>query len=152
MKKLIAILMVCLIATLPALADTVDLSGMSYSDLILLQKRIEKALFAHEDFEMVAVPAGLYRFGVDIPEGKWEIHAHPNVMVTVIYGKNLSESGTSVQWLNGGELKYLYGENNWTYDEGKQSYWTVNAKYGYYIEFDSTVYFQKPAGLGFTFK
>lgn len=56
-----------------SLAADIDLSGMTYTELINLQARVQRAIMETEEWQEVNVPAGLYQVGVDIPAGKWNV-------------------------------------------------------------------------------
>lgn len=55
-----------------ALAD-VDLSGMSFDELVALRNQIDQAIWASDGWQEVEVPSGVYIIGEDIPEGRWSI-------------------------------------------------------------------------------
>lgn len=73
MKKLIVLFITCffILSTCSALA--VDLSSMSFSELLELQEEVSKALWASDEFQEVTVPVGLYEVGKEIPAGKWTL-------------------------------------------------------------------------------
>ncbi len=75
MKKLVCILLMGVIFVFfsSAFATEIDLSGMTYAELIDLQAKIQRAIMETEEWQEVNVPAGLYRVGVDIPAGKWNV-------------------------------------------------------------------------------
>lgn len=73
MKKVISVILALLLA-LPvcALAD-VDLTGMSFAELVALRAEVDKALWASDGWQEVDVPVGAYLVGRDIPAGHWTI-------------------------------------------------------------------------------
>lgn len=75
MKKAICVLLIgALLASISiAFAADIDLSGMTYAELIDLQARVQRAIMETEEWQEVKVPAGLYQVGVDIPAGKWNV-------------------------------------------------------------------------------
>lgn len=151
MRKILLVVLALLLFVTPALADTIDLSGMSYAELKALQARVNNALWNHPNFECVEVPAGLYKIGTDIPSGRWEIHANPNAwLLTVRYGNKLNSTGTSIAY-SGSDSKSLTGTDCVFYEEGDASYWTLTLQTGYYIEFEETVIFRKPSAPAFHF-
>lgn len=150
MKKLLLVLLAVLLIV-PATAETIDLSGMSYAELQALQAQVNAALWKHQEMEQVKVPAGVYKIGVDIPAGKWEIHANPEAwMLKVRYGTKLNSTGTGLL-ISGSDSVYLTGPESVFYDEGDQTFWTITLTNGYYLEFDETVYFRKPSKPSFRF-
>lgn len=72
MKKLLAILFVFLMSS-SAFAEGIDLSSMSYDQLVKLKDRINLAMWNSQEWQEVTVPQGLYIVGKDIPAGHWTI-------------------------------------------------------------------------------
>ena len=99
MKKLIC--MIAAVITLfasTAFAD-VDLSGMTYDELVALKNQINLAMWQCEEWQEVTVPQGVWQVGVDIPAGQWTVTAHPGTsMIEISWGEKLSESGSSIAW------------------------------------------------------
>lgn len=96
MKKLIAFLIVLL---LPAFAAAeVDLSGMSFDELISLRDKINYALWETDEWEEVTVPCGVWKVGEDIPAGKWTISAVDGAYVGIEYGSTLDESEMGISY------------------------------------------------------
>ena len=155
MRKLISLLLVVCVSLIPVLSfadDSIDLSGMSFSELVELQRRVTMAMWKTTEWQEVTVPTGLYQIGVEIPAGKWTITVLPQAyMETVEVGTNLDESGNAIAW-RGKESQYLYGVDSWAYNESKTSSWTVNLADGMYISLSSTMVFTPYAGPSFTFK
>jgi hypothetical protein len=98
MKKLI-VFIVAVILLCPALASAeVDLSGMSFDELVSLRDQINYALMETEEWEEVTVPCGAWKVGEDIPAGKWTITAVDGAYVGIEYGSTLDESGMSISY------------------------------------------------------
>lgn len=75
MKKL-AVLVVAVVLLLGvALADGMDLSGMTIDELIALKTQIVGELMSRSEIKSVQVPPGEYICGVDIPAGSYKITA-----------------------------------------------------------------------------
>ena len=53
--------------------DEIDLSGMTYDELLALKDRVNLALWNSKDWQEVTVPQGVWRIGADIPSGHWTI-------------------------------------------------------------------------------
>lgn len=156
MKKGIAILL-CILALVPfcacALAE-VDLSGMSYDELVQLKDQVSLAIWESEEWQEVEVPAGVYTVGEDIPAGKWTIKAADGISATIEWGDALDESGVALSW-DGEILEYEYirSETNRYYEKGDKTEITWDLKDGQYIIVDDgisvfTPYAGKPS-LGF---
>lgn len=72
MKKLIAMLCVMVIMPFAALAE-IDLSGMSYDELVSLKDKINLAIWESQDWQEVTVPQGIWLVGKDIPAGHYTL-------------------------------------------------------------------------------
>lgn len=73
MKKLFALTLVVL-ALLPVVACAdVDLSSMSYDELITLNGQLFKEIMSRPEFKEVTVPTGSYIVGSDIPAGTYSL-------------------------------------------------------------------------------
>ena len=150
-KILLVVLAILLMTPAFASAETIDLDSMTWAQLKVLYGKVANELWSREETQEVEVPAGIYKIGTDIPAGKWSIYPHPNLYVSMTYGKELNSSGTSVSWLGSGDYKGFAGKNNWRYTEGEPDNWTITLKAGYYIEFDGTVIFRTPKAPTFKF-
>lgn len=73
MKKLCALILALILFSSAALAESIDLSGMSFDELLDLQARVNDALWAADGWKHVKIPAGYYEVGVEIPAGRWTI-------------------------------------------------------------------------------
>lgn len=74
MKKLLSVLLVLAVLSLPVLACAeVDLTGMSLQELIELRQQIDLLLFGSDEYKSVPVPQGTYTVGVDIPAGSYTL-------------------------------------------------------------------------------
>jgi hypothetical protein len=54
-------------------ASSIDLSTLSFSELVALQNEVFAAIVNHEEFKEVKVPIGVYRVGTDIPAGEYSL-------------------------------------------------------------------------------
>ena len=124
MKK-ISISIVFMLLMLPAFAFAeVDLSGMSYDELVSLSKQVGMAIMQSDEFDSVTVPKGIWEVGVDIPEGTWII-TPANQMCIIVYGKSIDESGNDMNQFDSGNSGVdLYNSND---------SWRFTAKAGNYV-------------------
>lgn len=91
MKKIICILSIlCILAIVPAYAD-VDISGLSFEELISLQTKVNQALWASDGWKEVTVPEGVYKIGEDIPAGRWTLKRAVNDYTYMRVGKRFTE-------------------------------------------------------------
>lgn len=137
MKKIYcAILVVLIVLMIPAVAfatvNEIDLSGMSYDELVELKDRINLAIWESQEWEEVVVPQGVWQVGVDIPAGKWTISAEDGACLTVFVGDELKQGGTKVQSKT---HESIYSPNNKFYDEKIHvTEWTIELEDGRYVQ------------------
>ena len=156
MKKLVGITLALVIilsvfTVVRADSEKIDLSGMTYDELVALKDRINLAIWQSDEWQEVEVPQGVWKVGEDIPAGKWTIKALPGKYTYIMMGTELTNGGTTVdirsdQWIISPE-----------YQEYKEKEdvpeWTIDLEEGVYIkvEYSSAVftpYAGKPS-LGF---
>ena len=89
MKKLILLLLVLALLPVGCFADLPDISGLSFDELIQLNRQVRQALWASDEWKEVKVPAGVYKIGEDIPSGQWSIQAPSGSYVYIAYGTNI---------------------------------------------------------------
>ena len=76
MKKfLVMILVVCLLVPIAAADGGIDLSALSYAQLVDLQQRISAEIVTRPEWKEVTVPSGTWAVGKDIPAGEYSIAA-----------------------------------------------------------------------------
>lgn len=92
MKKLISIVLVLLLLCSSASA-AVDLSGMTFSDLVELRDQLNLAIWNCQEWQEVKVPAGVWEVGKDIPAGHWIITIVDNECGNVYYTDRLDDVG-----------------------------------------------------------
>ena len=80
MKKIYALILAAVILlAIPTVAFAtsgkldIDLSKLSYEELVELKDQINLAIWQSKEWEEVEVPQGIWEVGKDIPEGKWTI-------------------------------------------------------------------------------
>lgn len=95
MKKFLVILLALTLLSTAALAE-IDLSGMTYDELVALKDQINLAIWNSQEWQEVTVPIGVWKIGEDIPEGHWTIKPAPGGTTTwgsIKYGTKLDETG-----------------------------------------------------------
>lgn len=123
MKRIFAVLLVCsMLFALPAMATTVDLSGMSFDELLALRGDIDKALVKCEEWQEVTVPIGVYAVGTDIPAGHWNIAAASTDRPKVEWVKKLDATGKTADYSDILHRAYLIGPEHRYYDDYKSEY------------------------------
>lgn len=88
MKKLVALVLVFLSLVSVTSAETIDLSGMNYDELVALRNAVNEAIMERGYEKTVAVPAGTYTVGVDIPAGTYTITIDSLIANMIIKDKN----------------------------------------------------------------
>ena len=138
MKKLLIVLLT-LMLLLPTIAVAeVNLSGMTYDELVSLKDQINLAIWSSDEWQEVSVPAGVYTVGVDIPAGKWTIKAADGIYASIKWGDVLDESGVELDY-SGDICTYesLYSTTYDRYEAGKdQTEVTYDLKDEQYIIVD----------------
>lgn len=130
----------------------VDLSGMSYEELVALKDQINLAIWNSDEWEEVLVPQGVWHVGEDIPVGHWTISAADGVYATVKVGTGLTSAGK----LDRTDIAYetIKSPTRSTYKENEdKSSIDLNLPDGAYVSIEDgsvifTPYQGKPA-LGF---
>lgn len=153
MRKVITIcITLALVLSLaPAAFADVDLSGMTFDELVALKDQINLALWNSADWQEVTVPQGVWQVGADIPAGKWTIKPVPWGHSYIRIGNELKDAGTDVkgiasETINDPDYEYydaVKDKTEWTVDLSSGQYIVIN--YGDVI---FTPYAGKPS-LGF---
>lgn len=134
MKKVITICitLVLILTLVPDAFADVDLSGMSFDELVALKDQINLALWNSADWQEVTVPQGLYKVGSDIPAGKWTVKAPVGGYTVVKIGSQVDENGTDVDYH--GESKPICGDNYSGFAPSSAcAFWTVELREDQYV-------------------
>lgn len=137
MKKIASLflafmLMLCLFSA--AYAET-NLSEMTYSDLLDLQKELVKEIMSRPEWKEVVVPAGTWIVGEDIPAGVYSFRIYKDKVVIHLWGAAVNDFDT-----NGGIIISDYRDQ----DIGK-----VELKDGNVLEISKPMIIAPPMSLGF---
>lgn len=159
MKKIYAlILAVVLILAIPTVAFAtsgkldIDLSKLSYDELVELKDQINLAIWQSEEWEEVEVPHGIWLVGTDIPEGKWTVTVSENCNLRFDIGRELDETGAALKSTD--HWWRLKSSSRRTFDPASDvESITVELQKGTYVSIDEgsvifTPYSGKPS-LGF---
>ena len=160
MKKILAVVLaVAALMALPLLASAeekakIDLSGMSYDELVALKDQINLAIWKSDEWQEVEVPQGVWKVGEDIPAGHWTIKPMEGLKTDITVGTELKDGGTEVKITSKTIFESIYSPSFWVYTENQDvTEWTIEIEDGMYIEVSSgtaifTPYAGKPS-LGF---
>lgn len=154
MKRFLLLFLISvLLLTGSAAADPVDLSGMSFDQLVALRDQLNLAIWNCQEWQEVTVPAGVWIVGKDIPAGHWSIRVAGDCDIfNISYFDKLDDAGLSV-----GYGSYLFLQTIAT--PGLSGFGEVNAetvdidmREGWYFKNDGAAIFTPFTGkpdLGF---
>ena len=73
MKRLSALILILCLFSVPAFAEGIDLSAMTFEQLIALQQQINNEIMTRPESQGITLQTGIYRVGEDIPAGVYSI-------------------------------------------------------------------------------
>lgn len=85
MKKLFVVLLALALLCASSVAEGIDLSGMSFDELVALRQQVDQAIMQSDGWQEVEVPAGVYTIGEDIPAGRWSVSASSYLVTFTLY-------------------------------------------------------------------
>lgn len=133
MKRVFSLVLACvlILALAPAAFADVDLSGLTFDELVALKDQINLALWNSADWQEVTVPQGVWQVGADIPAGKWTIKPIPWGHSYIRIGNELKDAGTDVK----GIASETVNDPDYTYYDATtdKTEWTVDLTEGQYI-------------------
>jgi len=88
MKKVIAVMFAAVMLFSAACAET-DLSGLSYDELVDLQKKISTEIMSRPEWKAVEIPIGEWIVGKDIPEGYYSIIPQGSLVIVNGYSDGI---------------------------------------------------------------
>ena len=153
LKRIFSVFLVFLF--LPVVSFAVDLSGMSFNELVALKNQIDLAIWKSSEWQEVLVPQGLWQVGVDIPAGHWTITATGKSYCRIKYGDVLDDSNEISYRSQNYQSEYIYSKNSVLYDENSSRVqMDIDMKDGFYVQIEQgncifTPYSGKPL-LGFS--
>lgn len=140
MKKLMIILLtVCLMVSYAA-AEEIDLSGMTFDQLVALKNKINLAIWNSHEWQEVTVPQGVWIVGEDIPAGKWTIRCadlgrndYLLKCTNIKWGAEYDPVTGSIPWSKQYGDKEIYNPNSSDFKAGRVTEITVDLKDGYVV-------------------
>ena len=153
MKRFFLLFLAAMLLISCAAADPVDLSVMSFDELVQLRDQLNIAIWNSQEWQEVTVPAGVWIVGQDIPAGHWSIRVAGDCdVILVSYFDKLDDAGLSVA-----PGSYLFHQTIAT--PGLSGFGEINAETvdidmqdGWFFKCDGAVIFTPYAGkpdLGF---
>lgn len=155
MKKILcSLLAILFLSVSSAFAADIDLSNMSYDELVALKDKINLAIWNSHDWQEVTVPQGLWEVGKDIPEGHWTVRCATDAYAEVYYGDTIAEDGRSIKITKRFVHEEVVSPDYRTFEDGKDlAEFSFTVQKGDFIFIDkSSVVFTPYAGkpdLGF---
>jgi hypothetical protein len=136
MKRLLSILILLAMVSC-AYAENIDLTGLSYEELVTLKDRINLAMWESKEWQEVVVPQGVWIVGKDIPAGHWTIKPHLEYYASVEVTDYLDVTGKSTDRWNKKCNYYcsenIYNKNNDYFEPSQVSEFDVVLKEGLYV-------------------
>lgn len=140
MKKILCIVLAAALfgcLALPVAAEGIDLSALSWDELIALKAQINQELTTRDQWQEVEVPQGLWVVGEDIPEGMWTVKSGSKYTLLLTWGYALEEGKQSINWLQvPSEVASIHSQQR--AENGELTEYTFEAKNGMYIEIEYT--------------
>lgn len=118
---LVLMIIMLMALSLPAFSETIsiDLSLLSYEDLVTLKDQITLAMWNSKDWQEVTVPQGVYQVGVDIPAGHWTIRPTETTRYSYCFikcGMALDSTKKDLEWDDSYMYESLASEKSEDYD------------------------------------
>lgn len=154
-RKLAAAVCVSAVLAAPFARAEIDLSGLSFQELLALSEQVNLALWQSDEWQEVTVPAGMYKIGEAIPAGKWVITAAPGQSVFIEYGDAVNNAKTEMDAYKSSfyEHSIVTAPDHWYYSHSQVSSMTYELIDGAFILFEEgSVVFTPFAGYDFVFK
>ena len=132
MKKQMLSVLLTVLLLLPSVCFAVDLSGMSFDELIDLRSQLEKEILSRPEWKEVTVPAGRWIVGQDIPEGTYCIKKDISITSLKIFADPEDDMWT-----------YLYAVTD------ENTIGNIRLEKGWIVENSYSVIFTPAISLGF---
>ena len=108
MKRVFVLVLALLVVGALASAE-VDLSGMTFDELVALKEQINLAIWNCQEWQEVTIPIGVWKVGEDIPAGHWAICASEDSRWSAFQvGTALDPTGKDIDIMN---TKYWYSDS-----------------------------------------
>lgn len=150
MKKFVGLVLALILICSFAVAE-VDLTGMTFDELVELRQKVDAAIFASDGWQEVSVPAGIYKIGEDIPAGKWVVTPVKGSTAFIDLGKSIDDNGMEIADGFYNETITSESDSYAAYNNVREV--TLDLQDGTYIEIDnSNVIFTPFKGHNLGFK
>lgn len=96
MKKFLACAVAAVLFCSCAAAEDIDLSGLSFAQLVALRDRLNLAIWQSQEWQEVTVPQGIWKVGEDIPAGRWTVKCAADFTAVIEHGDELNENKNGI--------------------------------------------------------
>ena len=148
MKRFFCLFSVLVLFPSFCLAALPDISGLSYSELLLLSKKVRAAMLNSKEWQKVVVPPGVWEIGREIPAGHWTIKPDSGLGPDlVIYASRTKDQGHDVDVTFGECIMEVICSTDSPYNDG--SYKNETDFYledGHFLRLDCRMIFTPYAG------
>ena len=146
MKRFICILLIIILTVPYALSESIDLSNLTFNELVALKERINLAIWNCDEWQEVEVPQGVYIVGENIPAGTWTVKCKysNDSYLRFAWGDKLDESGQHITYVGSkkADIVSIYTTATRNYEDGKLLEYTFTCEDGDYIviEYNNAVF------------
>lgn len=133
--RILALLFALVLSTVSFVyAETIDLSGMTYAELVALKNQINLAIWNSQEWQEVTVPQGVWVVGEDIPAGHWTVKCINGPVSNIQWGTKLDESGEEIEYHGRySTLHWIYNPSHYTEEDGLPFDYSFEVYDGEYI-------------------
>ena len=153
MKRFFPMFLAAVLLISCAAADPVNLSGMSFDELVQLRDQLNLAIWNSQEWQEVTVPAGIYQIGVDIPSGHWSIHvATETNYIFVTYFDTMDQAGLGPDYSGYVFHHQIASADLIAYGVSCAAFVDIDLQQNWYLKLDGVAIFTPYAGkpdLGF---
>lgn len=121
-------------------ANSINLSNMSFDELVALKDQINLAIWNSQEWQEVTVPHGVWKVGEDIPAGTWTVRCADTSQSQMMlaeckleWGEGLKDNGKSVLFSGRWDKVSIYNPNNKYYKEGQLTEYILTVQEGDYV-------------------
>lgn len=139
MKRFLTVLLILILTVAPAVSE-VDLSGMSFDELVSLREQLNLAIWNSQEWQEVEIPAGVWTIGKDIPAGHWKVSVPEKKYTQVYYCKKLDETGMMGSLNESNYTVILFGKKSAFADHGPECMDFQMAEGWYFINNDAVIF------------
>ena len=143
MKRTISIILVLILSAMVSASAEIDLSGMTYDELVALKDQINLAIWNSEEWQEVTVPQGRWIVGEDIPAGMWTVKCSDinreefdMGMTRIEYGESLDDED-EISYRGRHSVEWIYNPDHRIYEAGQVTEVTFDLHDGDIVDIDT---------------